>query len=114
MRAQNAWESMKLVQSFCTVGPDCQRPLQEKDRGMNISHQNLKDLLAEMDYSIEQLTTAAGNQKRSDMSLARLRAAAWAMYQQTIPEPMTSSSSPVTALCPRCSQTVTVTVLIHS
>jgi hypothetical protein len=81
---------------------------------MNISHQNLKDLLAEMDYSIEQLTTAAGNQKRSDMSLARLRAAAWAMYQQTIPEPMTSSSSPVTALCPRCSQTVTVTVLIHS
>jgi hypothetical protein len=81
---------------------------------MNTSHQNLKHLLAEMHQSVEQLTAAADDQNRSNMSLARLRAAAWAMYQQTIPAPMTSSSSPVTATCPRCSQTVTVTVLVHS
>jgi len=81
---------------------------------MNTSHQALKHLLAEMDQSIEQLTADAGDQNRSDMSLARLRVAAWAMYQQTIPAPITSSSSPVTATCPRCNQTVTVTVLVHS
>jgi hypothetical protein len=81
---------------------------------MNPSHQDLKHLLAEIHQSIEQVTVAAGDQNRSDMSLARLRAAAWAMYQQTILAPVTSSSSPVTATCPRCSQTVTVTVLVHS